>query len=80
MVVAAAVPADLARRKPAPAGFDELMSKTIATALVDRLLQHARIVGRRRRVVPAHPSHHLKGDAPTDLTPRGGIEGLTRAG
>jgi DNA replication protein DnaC len=26
-----------------PAGFDELMSKTLATAIVDRLLHHAHI-------------------------------------
>jgi DNA replication protein DnaC len=28
---------------PAPDGFDELMPKTLATAIVDRLLHHAHV-------------------------------------
>jgi hypothetical protein len=28
---------------PSPAGFDELMPKTLATATVDRLLHHAHV-------------------------------------
>lgn len=38
-----------------PAGFDELMPKTLATATVDRLLHHAHVCQTSGRLDPAHP-------------------------
>ena len=40
-----------------PAGFDELMPKTIANATVDRLLHHAHVVMTAGEQHPPHPSH-----------------------
>ena len=38
-----------------PAGFDELMPKTIANATVDRLMHHAHVVAHQRRLASASP-------------------------
>lgn len=40
-----------------PAGFDELMPKTIANATVDRLLHHAHLVATTGDSNSPHPSH-----------------------
>ena len=54
-----------------PAGFDELMPKTIANATVDRLLHHAHVVHDRRRQHPPHPSHRRQGGDATDQLTHG---------
>lgn len=38
------MPLDRAALQPAPAGFDELLPKTLATAPVDRFKHHAHLV------------------------------------
>ena len=45
-----------------PAGFDELMPKTLATATVDRLLHHAHVlITDGHRQLPARPSDRRQG-------------------
>lgn len=55
-----------------PAGFDELMPKTLATATVDRLLHHAHVCVTDGQSFRARPGHRRQGgDAATPLTGRG---------
>ena len=54
-----------------PAGFDELMPKTLATATVDRLLHHAHVLAHRRhRLLPARPGDRRQGGEAPHLTAR----------
>lgn len=58
-----------------PAGFDELMPKTLATATVDRLLHHAHVSDQRRQR-PPHPSPHRQRGEPLELTTRSPVATL----
>jgi hypothetical protein len=52
-----------------PAGWDELMSKTLAMATVDRLMHHAHVVMTRRGQLPPRGGYLRQGGA-AGLIPR----------
>lgn len=57
-----------------PAGFDELMPKTIATATLDRLLHHAHLCQTSGDSVPLQAERESKGQQPHACTGHGTVQ------